>query len=146
MGDKIYIFTILLAVLFLGRQVISYINEAHFKRKHGCKPEAKIPQWERFVGYHFFKSLTEESRSRKHLKATEWRYATYGSTWSVVVAGRRFINTIEPENVKSVLSVNFKEYSLGGRLVAFGPLLGEGIFTTGIGSCTFGETFQLMSQ
>ncbi|TVY20683.1 Cytochrome P450 monooxygenase fsdH [Lachnellula arida] len=143
MGDKIYTFAIVLAVLFLGRQVISYINEARFKRKHGCKPEAKIPQWERFVGYDIYKIQAEVSRSRKILELAKWRYDTYGSTWSVVVAGRRFINTIETENIKSILSVNFKEYGLGGRLVAFGPLLGEGIFTTGTAFSTSTEIFKL---
>ncbi|KAB8070020.1 cytochrome P450 [Aspergillus leporis] len=38
--------------------------------------------------------------------------------------------TIEPENVKAVLSTHFEDYILGTRLKAFGPLLGSGIFTT----------------
>jgi hypothetical protein len=42
-----------------------------------------------------------------------------------------FFNTIDPENVKALLATNFKDFGLGQRLDAFGPLLGEGIFTTG---------------
>ncbi|TVY34862.1 Cytochrome P450 monooxygenase [Lachnellula occidentalis] len=130
MGDKIYTLAILLAILFLAKQIISYIKEARFKRQHGCKPEAKIPQWERFIGYDMYKIQVEASKSKTLLETAKWRYDTYGLTWSIVVAGRGFINTIETENIKTVLSVNFKEYGLGGRLVAFGPLLGRGIFTT----------------
>ncbi|TVY30969.1 Cytochrome P450 monooxygenase [Lachnellula hyalina] len=130
MGDKVYTLAILLAILFLASQVISYINEARFKRKHGCKPETRIPQLERIIGYDIYKIQAEVSRSRKSLETTKWRYDTYGSTWSAVVAGRRFINTIETENIKTVLSVNFKEYGLGARQIAWGPLLGAGIFTT----------------
>ena len=41
------------------------------------------------------------------------------------------IATIEPENIKSVLSTDFKSYSLGdNRKRLMTPLLGEGIFTT----------------
>jgi hypothetical protein len=42
-----------------------------------------------------------------------------------------FFNTIDPENVKALLATNFKDFGLGQRLDALGPLLGEGIFTTG---------------
>lgn len=42
-----------------------------------------------------------------------------------------FVNTIDPENVKALLATNFKDFGLGIRLDAFGPLLGQGIFTTG---------------
>jgi cytochrome P450 len=38
------------------------------------------------------------------------------------------IATIEPENVKTILSLKFKDYSLGVRRKAFSPLLGQGIF------------------
>jgi len=136
MGDKVYTLAILLAILFLASQFINYINEARFKRKHGCKPETRIPQLERIIGYDIYKIQAEVSRSRKSLETTKWRYDTYGSTWSAVVAGRRFINTIETENIKTVLSVNFKEYGLGARQIAWGPLLGAGIFTTGTASST----------
>ena len=133
MGDKIYTFGVLLAVLFLARQVFSYISEACFKRKHGCKPEPRIPQFERFIGFDIYRIQVEASKSRTNLETAKGRYDKYGLSWSAVVAGRRFINTIETENIKTVLATNFKEYGLGGRLTSFGPLLGEGIFTTGTG-------------
>jgi cytochrome P450 len=41
------------------------------------------------------------------------------------------ISTIEPENVKTVLSTNFKDYKLGPRrATAFVPVFGHGIFDT----------------
>lgn len=43
-----------------------------------------------------------------------------------------YFNTIDPENVKAVLATNFKDFGLGQRQRAFGPLLGQGIFTTGL--------------
>jgi len=44
---------------------------------------------------------------------------------------KKFINTIEPENVKHILATNFKDFGIGERQDAFGALLGQGIFTTG---------------
>lgn len=38
------------------------------------------------------------------------------------------IQTSEPENVKTILSLKFKDYSFGAREQAFEPLLGHGIF------------------
>ena len=41
------------------------------------------------------------------------------------------IQTIEPDNLKTMLALNFKDYSLGDRrTTALIPLLGRGIFTT----------------
>lgn len=38
------------------------------------------------------------------------------------------IATCEPENIKALLSLKFKDYSFGNRQAAFTPLLGHGIF------------------
>jgi hypothetical protein len=147
MGDKIYTFGILLAVLFLARQVVSYISEARFKRKHGCKHEARIPQFERIIGYDIYRIQVKAAKEKKNLEVAKGRYDKYGLTWSVSVMGRRFINTIETENIKTVLATNFKEYGLGGwRQASFYPLLGDGIFTTGTEFSTFNETFKLTSM
>lgn len=51
-------------------------------------------------------------------------------TWSSTAMGRVFINTIDPENIKTVLATSFNDFGLGHRLHTFGPLLGRGIFTT----------------
>ena len=146
MGDKIYTFGVLLAVLFLARQAVGYILEARFKRKHGCQPATRIPQFERIIGFDIFRIQTEASRQRRVLELAKERYDKYGLTWSVSVMGRRVINTIEAENIKTILASNFKEYGLGGRQTAFYPLLGEGIFTTGMRSSIFNETFKLTSE
>jgi cytochrome P450 len=44
--------------------------------------------------------------------------------------GQVFVNTIDPEIIKSVLATNFKDFGLGKRIESFGPLLGNGIFTS----------------
>ncbi|KIW67453.1 hypothetical protein, variant [Phialophora macrospora] len=52
-----------------------------------------------------------------------------GPTFEKTILGSKSIDTIEPENIESILSTNFSDYSLGARRPVFAPLLGDGIFT-----------------
>ena len=51
-----------------------------------------------------------------------------GNTFGNKLFFQRVIVTCEPQNVKTVLSLKFKDYSLGQRDQTLGPLLGKGIF------------------
>ena len=52
-------------------------------------------------------------------------------TAHIDILTRRFVATIEPENLKCVLASDFRNYSLSKeRKQLLGPLLGDGIFTT----------------
>lgn len=146
MGDKIYTFGILLAVLFLARQIVSYVSAARFKRKHGCKSPPRIPQFENIIGFEMFRVQAAAAKNKRILQTAKDRFDTYGNTWDITVMGKKFINTIEPENIKTILATNFKDYGLGGRLAAFSPLLGEGIFTTGTDVPISCKTLKLMFQ
>ncbi|KAJ6090417.1 hypothetical protein N7486_009232 [Penicillium sp. IBT 16267x] len=44
--------------------------------------------------------------------------------------GRTLVETIDPINVQTVLASKFKDFDLGSRNDAFGPLLGQGIFAS----------------
>ena len=52
-------------------------------------------------------------------------------TAHIDILTRRFVATIEPENLKCVLASDFRNYSLSKeRKKLLRPLLGDGIFTT----------------
>ncbi|KAK9478772.1 cytochrome P450 [Lipomyces japonicus] len=57
---------------------------------------------------------------------SEW---THSSTFRSRLVGAEFFNTIDPENIKAILSTKFADFDLGLRHDAFYPLLGDGIFT-----------------
>jgi cytochrome P450 len=57
-------------------------------------------------------------------------FPQYGNTFTISELGRRFIVTIEPENIKTILSLQFKDYAVGYRLESFRPLLSESMFDT----------------
>jgi hypothetical protein len=128
------VFTIvkLLALVLIIKLVYNQIRVFLFKRKHGCKPEARIPQFDRIFGFDIYRVQLQASKEKKSLELAKERYDKYGNTWSVYMMGKTFYNTIETENIKTVLATDFKSFGLGERQSAFDPLLGRGIFTTGI--------------
>lgn len=70
-------------------------------------------------------------KSGLYLKDGFRRYEQLGKTWVARLCFMDWYNTIEPENLKFVLQTSFDDFGLGSRLKSFGPLMGEGIFTTG---------------
>ena len=44
--------------------------------------------------------------------------------------GNTVYNTMDPENIKAILATKFEDFGVGPRLDFFGPLLGNGIFTS----------------
>lgn len=83
-----------------------------------------------FLGLSFLRYSYESIQDHSYLSTAKDRFSKHGNTYEFKMAGSRVINTIEPENVRSVLSRNFDDFSLGPRRKhAFGPLIGYGIFT-----------------
>jgi len=55
------------------------------------------------------------------------RYSGYGTTFHTRLLTTPSICTADPENVKAVLSLRFKDWSFRYRKAIMGPLLGDGI-------------------
>ena len=132
MGHSIVTVAALLALasLLVAQKIASYISEVRFKKAHGCKPMARMPQWERILGYSFFQEQKRLAKNKGLVEASCKRYKEVGNTYSFSILGRVVINTIEPENIKTLLATNFNDFGLGHRIRSFGPLLGQGIFTS----------------
>jgi hypothetical protein len=121
---------VILISAFIAQRITSHVSVARFKRKHGCKPEHKIPQFERIIGYDLYRIQMNASKEKRILEVGYKRYQDNGNTWSASMMGKTFFNTIDPENVKAILASNFNDFGIGQRLDAFGALLGRGIFTS----------------
>ncbi|KAG4419738.1 hypothetical protein IFR04_007145 [Cadophora malorum] len=119
-----------LALVFCVNRIFNYIRITRFKKQHGCKPHVQIPQSERIIGYGLYKIQKKASQDRTILAIGKKRFEDNGNTWSATLMGRSFYNTIDPENVKAILATQFQDFGLGQRQESFGPLLGQGIFTT----------------
>ncbi|KAF1978677.1 cytochrome P450 [Bimuria novae-zelandiae CBS 107.79] len=120
----------LLSYLIFSR-VQLYLNRRSFIKQHGCEPCPKRYNKEPIIGYDVLKETIANFNERKMLERNQKRYRDMGvNTFLTKIQFRPMIATCEPENVKAVLSKNFKDYSLGNRNHSFGPLLGDGIFNS----------------
>lgn len=111
--------------------VVRYIHHARFRRKHGTAAIAEYPQREKWYGLDMLTRQIVVLKSATYLREGFLRYELLGKTWVGRLAFNDWYNTIEPENLKFILQMGFENFGLGTRLKSFGPLLGEGIFTTG---------------
>ncbi|KAI9786116.1 MAG: hypothetical protein M1839_007526 [Geoglossum umbratile] len=109
-----------------------YLVRRQFIRENGCKPPPQLPQTERILGIGLLRENFRNSREKRFLRAIYDRFKMMGrTTFTGVIAGETFISTIEPENIKHILAIQFKDFDIGyKRHRAFYPLLGNGIFTT----------------
>lgn len=122
---------LVLLVLYVVRYIHSFITVAQFKKKHGCKEPTRMPQQERVLGLELYLSMKKISQSKMSLDNNWRRFQKNNcSTITAYLLGMTITNTMDPENIKAILATNFKDFGLGTRLLAFGPLLGSGIFTT----------------
>ncbi|PQE09744.1 cytochrome P450 alkane hydroxylase protein [Rutstroemia sp. NJR-2017a BBW] len=118
MATSQYVFLALCSLIcsLLVTKIRTLLEQCSFSKKHGCKPVYRIPQTERIIGYGYFKEQVTVAKDK--------------TMWSATAMGRVFINTIDPDNIKAILATNFEDFGFGHRMYTFGPLLGEGIFTT----------------
>jgi cytochrome P450 len=72
-------------------------------------------QYDILFGHHTFELLTP--------------YFEIAPTCCIHLFGLTGYFTTDPDNIESILSTRFEDYSLGSRRLASWPLLGEGIFT-----------------
>jgi hypothetical protein len=140
-----------LLFIFIVNRVRSNISVARFKKAQGCQPEKRLAQRERILGWDLYSAQVQASKDKNILEAGLKRFNDTGPTYSagkqnnvrdadrahidhmylvLGMLGRTFINTIDPEIVKTVLATSFKDFGLGTRHRSFGPLLGHGIFTS----------------
>ncbi|RLL97488.1 hypothetical protein CFD26_101553 [Aspergillus turcosus] len=101
-----------------------------FARRHGCQAIARSFNNDPFLGLDTIPGTIRALRQHKILERSCELFRAYGNTFTVTELQRRAILTIEPENIKTILSLKFKDYGISHRLAPFKPLLGEGIFDT----------------
>lgn len=101
-----------------------------FARRHGCQKVARSFSKEPFLGLDTIPMSYRALRQHRMLELNCELFRVYGNTFTLKELLRNAILTTEPENIKTILSLKFKDYGLGFRLEPFKPLLGKGIFDT----------------
>ena len=97
-------------------------------QQHGCMPTAKYPHTDIFFGLDDIWATLKAAKAKGFLARIRRQYDKYGNTYSARFLTYPVINTIEPENIRTVLSSRFADYGVGSRRKeAFKPLLGKSI-------------------
>lgn len=134
-------YAILAFFCFLIYKVISHVVAVRkfrrFAEQHGCKEPLDItlpsfpPGWERLRRVLDLKKSGEDILD--DILVPDFKDA---STVQVTAFdGSHMVNTVEPANLQAMLATQFKDFEVGKRRHgAFGPLLGNSIFTSD-GAC-----------
>ena len=105
-------------------------HKATFRLK--CGPIKRLPDWDPVFGLQAFLDVSKWFQEHKILEKVRWRFESLGThTFRQKQVGQPVISTIEPQNLKTILSLDFDKWSLGRRRKdALSLLLGPGIFCT----------------
>lgn len=89
MAYSIYTLAGIVAVLgYVLSKVVDSIRVARFMQQHGCKPEVRMEQSERIIGYGLFKTQMKASKEKRLVETGRQRYLRYGLTWSGSMMGQ----------------------------------------------------------
>lgn len=122
--------TVLGTVALVGMAIRRSIVRRRFATSKGCQPIAKSCNRDPLLGIDIMRANLRAAKEHRALEVSRQRYHQFGNTFMSRQLLSRAIMTVEPENVKTILALNFKDYGIGHRLERFGPLLGAGIFDT----------------
>ena len=130
--QTLFSFICLLLSYYLYCQLTIGAARRRFIASKGCKPIRKWRNKDPFLGLDFLWASYKAMKEHRALEVTKCRFDLLGvKTAHIDILTRRFVATIEPENVKCVLASDFRNYSLSKERKKFlRPLLGDGIFTT----------------
>ncbi|KAH8682846.1 cytochrome P450 alkane hydroxylase [Tricladium varicosporioides] len=111
-------------------QLSVYLRRSRYKKETGCQVPPSYSNLDPIFGLDVLWRNFTNWKQHNLLPELTSRYQRYGNTYSIIIGGQRVLSTIEPENLKVILSTNFTSYDFGPvRTKALKPLLGDSIFT-----------------
>ena len=120
-----------LSILYLvANNILRRITASRFKSFHSCLDPPALPQRERIIGLDLLKAGAAAVKAKNSLECAVRRIESTANTFSNTIVGLNIITTIDPANIQCILAQRFTDYDLGGRIYAWGPLVGKGVFTS----------------
>mgnify|MGYP001437331521 CR=1 FL=1 len=97
-------------------------------RDKGVLPAPWYPFWDHWFGVDLLVKNTKVRQEHRVLDQQHTRFREMNAnTFRLVLLGRCIHYTIEAENLKHMLAVDFKKWSVGSRrILGLAPLLGKG--------------------
>ena len=125
----------LYAIYYLYWQITVGASRRRIIKENGCKPIRNSPElnsWaDSIIGWKLFLENAKAYKEHRLLEHLRDRFERNGYTIHTRLLTTHSYLTVEPENLKTMLALKFKDFSLPDRRKsAFLPVLGAGIFTT----------------
>ena len=115
---------VLCLLYYLGLHVTNYRARRKLILQHGCKPPARFPVWDRLLGLDNMYTAIRAAQRKTFLSEKRSDFDRYGNTYSSRLTTYPVIVTIEPENIRTILSSSFKDVTIGSpRKTAFAPVV-----------------------
>jgi len=112
----------------LYTRITLYLAQQRMIKENACKPCRARFNKDPIFGLDVMKLMNENSKKHIMLQENKKRFERLGTTFQSRIVTQPIIATCEPENIKTILSLKFKDFSISNRQDAFTPLLGHGIF------------------
>ena len=118
------------AVLYLAYEYLTfYISRRDLIQSQGYQAPAAFPHRDSLFGLDAVRNTICAVKEKRSIARQIELHAQYGSKFSSKFFTTPVVSTIEPENIKTVLSSRFGGYGIGSRRKnAFAPLLGRSVF------------------
>lgn len=115
-------------VYVLGQRFATEVRRRRIIASHRCKAPSRFPVWDPVFGLDVMYKTVQAHKRKTLLSTKRSHHEAYGMTHSSRLATVPTISTIEPENIKAVLSTNFKDFVVGTpRRRAFSPIIANSI-------------------
>ena len=128
-------FLSVIATLVFTYQIIFRILVQRHRRKleleNRCEEPPNLCQFDSYLGLDTLIESHAAVKKGDFLDLNRLRFEKIGRTYRFRQLRKNVINTIEPENIRAILSSRFSDYSVASeRVVSWDSLLGPGILTS----------------
>ena len=116
----------------VARGLVRFVQRARLAKSLGCAaPQNIAPIKDPILGLDTLWATLRAAKDGRYLPFINDKFKQVGNTFVTKRALYDTIHTIDPENLKHMLSTDFHSFRLSDvRVKAMGPLFGNGIFTT----------------
>lgn len=118
----------LIALLFIYRNITTYLATQAVISEHGCKPPRKYPHRDLIWGTDLMKKRVKAVNEGRQMALFMEQFNGIGKTFEENFFGTRVINTIEPANIKEVSALSFEDYGKPAQNF-FKSFLGDGVLS-----------------
>ena len=133
-----YFFILLIFILastarLIFQKLYLYFHHQRLCRLHSCLPAPSYPHKDPLLGFDLALKTHKALRTQTYLSFSQSLYQAIGNTRSSISIGRKTLHTIDPANIKVILSTNFTDFTYGSPSsyrLRFRRLMGEGLMTT----------------